>query len=116
MLTSKRDIGGRYMKHTQLFSKILLASTLLAQGSFAEQVKVEENTPKKVKVARLTPAERKQILDDARAYKTEKKQSKNETCKKDDEKCEKEKNAERNLDSTQEKSGNPIPSYDTREF
>ena len=104
------------MKHTQLFSKILLASALFAQGSFAEQVKVEENTPKKVKVARLTPAERKQILDDARAYKSEKKQSRNETCKKDDVKCEKEKTVERNLDSTQEKSGNPIPSYETREF
>jgi hypothetical protein len=104
------------MKHTQLFSKILLTSALLAQGAFAEKVKVEQSSPGKIRIARLTPGERKQILDDARAFDMKKKQSQNKICQKDDPKCEKEKTTERNLDSIQEKSvEQPLP-YENHEL
>jgi hypothetical protein len=80
------------MIRIQLSPKIIFASIFLALGAFAT----------KVKVARLTPGERKQILDDARVYDLKNKQSKSEICKKDGLDCKKEKTTERNPDSSLE--------------
>lgn len=81
------------MKRILFSPKIILASIFLALGGFAA----------KVKIARLTPGERKQILDDARAYDLKNKEPKSETCQKDDVQCEKEKLKKRSPSSLKEK-------------
>jgi hypothetical protein len=81
------------MKRILFSPKIILASIFLALGAFAA----------KVKIARLTPGERKQILDDARAYDLKNKEPKSETCQKDDVQCEKEKLKKRSPTSLKEK-------------
>ena len=81
------------MKRIHFYPKIILASIFLALGAFAA----------KVKLARLTPGERKQILDDAREYDLKNKESKTEACQKDDVQCEKEKLKKRNPSSTKQK-------------
>jgi hypothetical protein len=81
------------MKRILFSPKIILASIFLALGGFAA----------KVKIARLTPGERKQILDDARDYDLKNKEPKSETCQKDDVQCEKEKLQKRSPSSLKEK-------------
>jgi len=79
------------MNPIQLSRKISLSIIFLAQSSFGA----------KIKIARLTPAERKQILDDARAYDLKNKEKKHQSCTKGDKNCEEEKT--RTPDSKKEK-------------
>ncbi len=69
------------MKQLKFSTKLVFITIFLAHVAFAT----------KMKLARMTPAERKQILDDARAYDQRNKQRKTETCKKGEPKCESEK-------------------------